>query len=52
VLAVAQQPQRQHVTAVLVAPDIPLFDSAYSPQRYQGQTFDSGVMITTYAKRA
>ncbi|MET9819696.1 dihydrofolate reductase family protein [Streptomyces sp. NPDC006355] len=37
---------------VVIGSGIPLFDSAYSPQRYQtvsGQVFDSGVTIMTYA---
>lgn len=42
------------INPVVIGSGIPLFDSAYSPQRYRvvtGQVFDSGVTIMTYAKR-
>lgn len=42
------------INPVVIGADVPLFDSAYSPQRYRavsGQVFDSGVTVMTYARR-
>ncbi|WP_281727979.1 hypothetical protein [Streptomyces sp. RKND-216] len=38
----------------MIGAGVPLFDSAYSPQRYRvvsGQVFDSGVTVMAYAWR-
>ncbi|OKJ85767.1 dihydrofolate reductase family protein [Streptomyces sp. CB02400] len=41
------------INPVVIGSGVPLFDSGYSPQRYEvvsGRVFDSGVTIMTYAK--
>lgn len=41
------------INPVVIGSGIPLFDSGYSPQRYEvvsGRVFDSGVAIMTYAR--
>ncbi|GAA1918712.1 dihydrofolate reductase family protein [Streptomyces durmitorensis] len=41
------------INPIVIGSGIPLFDSGYSPQRYDvvsGQVFDSGVTVMTYAK--
>lgn len=42
------------INPVSIGSGVPLFDSAYSPQRYDvvsGKVYDSGVTVMTYAKR-
>lgn len=41
------------INPVVIGSGVPLFDSGYSPQRYEvvsGRVFDSGVTIMTYAR--